>query len=68
MSQFLAIVSAIREIYKIVKVFLDMIEKKRVADALKRRQRLREAVNDLSNAQSDEEKKDAQRRIVDNSN
>lgn len=68
MSQFLAIVSAIRELYKIVKVFLDMIEKKRVADALKRRQRLREAVNDLSNAQSDEEKKDAQRRIVDNSN
>ena len=68
MSQFLAIVSAIRELYKIVKVFLNMIEKKRVADALKRRQRLREAVNDLSNAQSDEEKKDAQRRIVDNSN
>jgi len=68
MSKVLSIFSAIRELIKLVKVLMNMIDKKRIADAETRRQNLVKAIDDLKSAKTEREILDAQKRIVDNSN
>ena len=67
MSQIMTIISVLKEFFNLLKVFRDMIESKRIADAEKRRQALDKATSDLANAKTEQEIIDAQKRIVENS-
>ena len=67
MGNLLNIVSVIKSIYNLIKMFMDMMAKQRLADAERRRQELDKAISDLQKAKTDQEIFDAQKRIVDNS-
>jgi hypothetical protein len=68
MTKIMAIVSVLRELFNLVRSLMAMIEKKKLTDEYDRQLALSKATNDLKNAKTAEEIKDAQRRIVDNSN
>ncbi len=66
-SQVMAVFTVIKELIKFIKLMLDFVEKKRIADAEHRRQEIIKASEDLRNAKTDEEIFKAQARIVKNS-
>lgn len=67
MGNVLNILSAIKALYQLIKMFLDMMASQRLRDAEKRREALDEALEDLQKAKTEKEIWDAQKRIADNS-
>lgn len=63
----MSIVGVIKGLIDLFRMFMDMADKARKAEAERKRQELEKALEDLKNAKTDEEKWDAQGRIVDNS-
>ena len=66
-SQILAVFSVLKELIKFIKMMMDFVEKKRIAEREERGRALAQAVKDLKVAETDEAIFDAQARIVKNS-
>lgn len=65
-AQIFSIFSIIRELISLIKLFMDMADKQRKAEAERKSQELKKAIEDLKNAKTEEDIWDAQDRIVRN--
>jgi len=66
MSYLLSVITIIKGIFDLIRMFMDMAEKSKVREAERKKLEREKAISDLANAKTQEEIWDAQERITKN--